>query len=91
MLLLLALLSMQPPALRGLLQLRAAVCLHLPCALQQPILLLLILHRWANGVFTTMHALHLLGAAGAARSGASRTPSRSCKMLGVESNASGIC
>ena len=56
MLQLLALLSLQatpilqPPALPRLLQLRAALCLHLPCALLQPILLLLlVLHRWTLG------------------------------------------
>ena len=56
MLRLLALLSLQaasllqPPTLHRLLQLRAALCLHLPCALQQPTLLLLILHRWTTGI-----------------------------------------
>ena len=65
MLRLLALLSLQaaslvqPPALRRLLQLRAALCLHLPCALQQPTLLLLILHRWATG-FLVLQCMHFM-------------------------------
>ena len=54
MLRLLALLSLQatsilqPSALHRLLQLRAALYLHLPSALEEPTLLLLILHRWAT-------------------------------------------
>ena len=91
MLRLLALLSLQPPARHRLLQLRAALYLHLPSALEQPTLLLLILHRQATGFLDLQRMQSSAGCSqGQLGQGSTRTPSRSCMVLGVDSSFSGV-